>query len=435
MRETLYIRLLSAEPLAVDELPVEWLIGEDKGQYSSTRSGSLLQASAEASAGRQVIVIAPDDAVLLTTAELPPRSGSQVQRIVPFLLEEQLAEDISQSHFALATKQRKGHHLPVAVVSDALMQHWLTLFADNNLHVQALVPASLCIESIDDHGVTVLINNEHAWVRHGAAAGLFTDLHLLPAVLPGIQPRIQPETQAGSGTETAATIHINAVTVDHNATAAMNTQLATLRDALPQANLQLTDHVYPDVLTALAQGWQPQTLNLLQGKYSQGASSTAWLHTWRMAAVLVITLGLIATIHQWLQVDKLETRSQLLGNEINRVFRTALPSVNVIQDPVAQMQQALNGRSPSSGSDSEFMPLYALIATQLNQNSAVKLQQISWKNNQLELELRLTDVQHADQLAKQINTQLENSAFAERTVRIGSVNQLSSGGYKAKLSL
>lgn len=466
MRDILFIRLL-ALPTAdatAEHTPVEWLVRSSVGseaRCTTPRRTSLLAAATEAKQ-RQVVVIAPDSAVLLTQTVLPPRSGGKVSQIVPFLLEDQLAEDIHQSHFALgkATRQASGNRLPVAVVSDELMQQWQLLFTEASLSVDALVPAPLCLEQVD-HEISVLIDSQNAWVRSAANAGYFCDLAILPTLLHGTVADADAEQQshlakdnnhaANSDQPTSHSIAIsstqlsdeekttvnrvlNQISVDLKATSMTPAEHEPASDPTanqPTVDVELNAERYPDSFTALANGWRPSVINLLQGDYHQNAGSAVHLKAWSIAAGFLLLLGAVATLYQFIQVNQLDERNAVLTSEINRIFLTVLPnSTNV--DARAQVQQALNQRFPANSTDTSFLQTYQSIVTELAKqqsgNAKIVVQQLRWQNNRMELELRLPDVQIAEQLKTTIAQQTSH------TVSIASVSAIS-GGYKVKLNI
>ncbi len=109
---------------------VDYLAADGTGRIIETlRTGSLADAAPH-QAGRRVCVLAPASDVLLTDAESPLKSGARYQQIVPFALEEQLAEDIESLHFAVGRRVGDSPRIPVAVVSRALIDGWLNHLRD-----------------------------------------------------------------------------------------------------------------------------------------------------------------------------------------------------------------------------------------------------------------------------------------------------------------
>ena len=94
----------------------EWLSVDGSGtRHGNVQTGTLDIASGLAG-GRKLIAIVPGTDVLLAEPVLPLKSGVKLQQIVPFALEEQMAADVEDLHFAIGRRnERPG--TPVAVVS------------------------------------------------------------------------------------------------------------------------------------------------------------------------------------------------------------------------------------------------------------------------------------------------------------------------------
>src|SRR6476619_1577728 len=100
MSETLVIRLGS-----VDDTPASWLIIDGTGARSGpVHSGPLADALA-VSKGRRTVLVLPASEVTLAEPDLPPVRGSaRIAQAVPFALEEHLASDVDNLHFAIGTR-------------------------------------------------------------------------------------------------------------------------------------------------------------------------------------------------------------------------------------------------------------------------------------------------------------------------------------------
>src|SRR5580704_5375173 len=111
--------------LGNDPQLVDYLTADAAGRIvAPLRAGPLALAATQA-AGHRICVLAPASDVLLTDAEVPARSGQRVQQIVPYALEEQLAEDIDSLQFAVGRRVGDAARIPVAVVSRTLLESWL----------------------------------------------------------------------------------------------------------------------------------------------------------------------------------------------------------------------------------------------------------------------------------------------------------------------
>src|SRR5271169_4624706 len=129
--------LLRLPPPGQDE--TEWLTLDESGAPTPTRQRGPLSLAAAVGRTGKVVVVAPSSQILLAEPELPPGSGAKIARAVPFALEEQLTEDVDQLSFAVG-RRRPGGGTPVAVVSRAVLQGWLSALTGAGLDASAIYP-------------------------------------------------------------------------------------------------------------------------------------------------------------------------------------------------------------------------------------------------------------------------------------------------------
>ena len=147
MSEFLTIRL-SSRP----EQPVQWLVWSPQ-QKEVIASGQLadlgqLNELTEYAAQRQVFALIPAGDVLLTEVAIPTGSGRQLASVLPYLLEEELAQDVDALHVHLL--KREGDTAHVAVVEHRKVQAWLSALDDAGIEVKKLLPDCLCLPLFSD---------------------------------------------------------------------------------------------------------------------------------------------------------------------------------------------------------------------------------------------------------------------------------------------
>jgi general secretion pathway protein L len=105
----------------------EWIaVGDDGTRRGPQTNGTLAEAALEIH-DRPVIVLVPGTEVLTTFTSIPAK-GARLQAVLPYALEDQLADDVDNLHFAPG-KRDAGGRLPVAVVARPQMQAWLEALA------------------------------------------------------------------------------------------------------------------------------------------------------------------------------------------------------------------------------------------------------------------------------------------------------------------
>ena len=99
MAEFLVIRIGETAEHAAD-----WIAVDSSGaRRSQPVSGPLLEAINDVG-DRKVIVLVPSAEVLTTSVDIPVKGGAKLQAALPFALEEDLAEDVENLHFAVARR-------------------------------------------------------------------------------------------------------------------------------------------------------------------------------------------------------------------------------------------------------------------------------------------------------------------------------------------
>src|SRR5579863_4006534 len=119
-----------------------WLIADSRGSQIGPPQEGPLSLAAPRAAGRRVCLLVPGSDVLLTEPEVPVKAGARLAQLVPYALEEHLAADIEDLHFAIGKRSADSPRAPVAVVARALLQEWLT-----TLRAAGLEPSAIYADS------------------------------------------------------------------------------------------------------------------------------------------------------------------------------------------------------------------------------------------------------------------------------------------------
>ncbi|MCC5855662.1 MAG: type II secretion system protein GspL [Idiomarina sp.] len=152
MSEQLIIRLP-----ADAESDVPWLVlSAAEGQGEVIASGTLSSLAAlseirEHAVGRDLRVLVASSAVSMHLLELPAKSRRHLQQVVPYALEDELAQEIEALHFCWPELPPAGEMLPVAVVAHQQMALWLDALNSAQLQVKALYPDFFALPEIPGH--------------------------------------------------------------------------------------------------------------------------------------------------------------------------------------------------------------------------------------------------------------------------------------------
>src|SRR6266853_3990650 len=107
MADTLLLRL----PRALED-PATWLVVDPRGSPVGPPQAGPLALAAPRTPGRRVCVLVSGTDVVLAEPEMPARAGAKLQQLVPYALEEHLAEDIDHLHFAIGKRAGDSARAP-----------------------------------------------------------------------------------------------------------------------------------------------------------------------------------------------------------------------------------------------------------------------------------------------------------------------------------
>jgi general secretion pathway protein L len=162
VRETLYIHLSAVDPSA----PTAYCIARADAVASFPIEQAPLESLPSLAQGRRVVVLLPSADIRLTSVQLPARQLAKVQQAVPYILEDQLADDVETLHFAVGARRADGQW-PVAVIARERLAAALAFFVDRGLRPEAMIPDLLCLPTPGEEQFTLLVDGDGVLVRSG----------------------------------------------------------------------------------------------------------------------------------------------------------------------------------------------------------------------------------------------------------------------------
>jgi general secretion pathway protein L len=373
VRETLYIRLRQPEAGAPTSYAVV-LADPTSGAPPSVfvREAPLHEVIALAP-GRKLVVFVPGAEVRLTQVQVPARQPAKVLQAAPFVLEDQLAEDVETLHFALGPRQADGV-FPVAVVSHAHMEEWLAPFRDRDTMPDQLVPETLALPWDGDGPWSVLPEARQLTARTGAFAGF--------SCVPEDFELFLQLAEAGTPHPLRVLVPLGSQE-DY-------TRLQRPLELLPGFN-------HP--LEALVRHLRPAlSINLLQAQYSQRESLERFWKPWRFAAGLLAAAFLLGIVTNTAEAVRYRhaARAQDAANEerFNQFFPGKRIASLDLATQAEQQARILQGGNGQGG----LMKLMQAAADSLTAVPGLTLNVAELRDNALYLDLSGPDLQALEQL-------------------------------------
>lgn len=379
--------------LPAEDRPVQWLLADNTGTRRSGVSSGSLEDAAIAAQDRPVIVLVPAVDVLTTTVHMPVRSASKIRTALPFALEENLAQDVADLHFAIGARQ-DDNRLPVAVVAHEKMAAWM-----ERLDSAGIKPAIMTAENqglAKIPGTLSMIVDDETIMFNDGVNNEFVMQNVQPSDVLVVAGQLGEKQDEDGATSGHAVIFC---------TPERDQQLAhewiALRHEMHSVDVNvLPDGVFPKLAVTVAAG---NGVNLLQGRYGRKTEYSALFRPWKTAAILLLALGVAGVASKGLDLQRLQEEKTALQTQFMTEYQQISPDDRRdIVDPMAIVSSLKRSMGASAGPQ-VFLPSLRELGTAIAANADAKIEAISYRAGVIDLRMTAPDVPTLDRIQQSIN--------------------------------
>jgi general secretion pathway protein L len=384
MADWLLLRL----PRADAELAT-WLVVDARGApISPPQSGPLGLAAARAP-GRRVCLLVGGAEVLLAEPEVPVKAGAKLQQLVPYALEEHLAEDIEDLHFALGKRSGESNRIPVAVVSRALLDGWLAELRGAGIEPDAVYADSELLPENPGQAVA-LLEGDMVSVRPPGGTPV-----TLPADALGEALEI-----ARSGAESSGTGGRGLIL--YTGAAEWQQHSAQVEAARPHFDGIRVQLLAGGPLALFAQQLpSAAAINLLQGPYAPVSSRGAGFMAWRVAAILLASLIGLHVVGKAAELHVLKRHERQVDASIRDTFRSSMHTEASASEARRLMERRLTG---VRGAGEGLLPALQALAQARDAAPGTSVQTLNFHGGSLEMKLSAPDATSLDRLSQSLRS-------------------------------
>lgn len=400
MADWLLLRLPHA-----DGEPASWLVADSSGApLGAVEQGPPAQA-AGAAAGRRVCALVPGADVLLAEPELPAKAGVKLQQLLPYALEEHLADDIDELHFAVGKRSPDSPRAPVAVVSRALMDEWMAILNAAGIEPDYLYADSELLPGNPGQAVA-LLEEDSVYVRApgGAPVSLPADalgeaLEIAQSAPPGSSPQAisphgmsaQPADPADAAAPRGLILYTGAAEWHRN-----SATVEAVRSRFEGIKVQL---LTGGPLVLFAQQLPSATpINLLQGAYAPKNTHAVGLRAWRVAAVLLACLVGLHILGKATELHYLKSKEREVDASIRDTLHAAMPGEVYSADARHRMEQRL--LAVRSGGSTGLLAALEALAYARNSAPGTSVEALNFHDGVLDMKLAAPDAASLGHLSK-----------------------------------
>lgn len=406
MAEILYIRLGSQ---AQDE--VSWLIFSTveqeiiaSGVLTSAEQLNELTAKAQQ---RLVNVFVPGSDVLLKRVSMPTKSQRAIRAAVPYMLEDELAQDVDDLFFAYAdmASDDDENNCFVAIVERAQMQVWLTWLANANIRVKTLQPevlampytkgqwSAIALDSSANSASNATSNKVNQIVlRQGEWQGCTLDSEAWTFAAEHILSK-QTHSKSSDGQQEKNVVTVNTYS-----------ELPTLQSLSSHIAVNKCEEELP--LALFAQHSQRSSFNLLQGEFKLREKRSLGLTNWLWAAgiamcALLLNVGYTSTLLWQLSTQQVQVEEQIIARYKKTFPATKRVRIGTIKSQLNKKMAQLGGASESSG----FLAMLSKVQPAFAKVPTLKPESLKFDSKRQELRLQAVanDYKHFEQFKAALN--------------------------------
>ena len=351
----------------LDRHLIRWRPDGSTEWLSLGRDGSVIegpQAGWPSRAAERCIGLLPAEQVLLTEAPRVARNAAQLAKALPFAIEDSLIAPVETQHLAFADAVG-GDSLPCAVIERRRVESTLQQAAEQGLTLDALYSEAQCLP-LRGEQPSGLFEDGRGIIRLARSRALALELDALKSWL-------------AQRPATADSVHWFAAGEDAGEAERLT------RPVLAWLGANLPGRDSP---------------SLLQGRYAPAARTQAWRSGWRWAAALAAAAVLLAFAQLSIERQMLKQHVEERQVQMEQMLRQALPSVQRVVDPVAQLRAALGQQA--AGQDALY--LLGRVAPLLVGSSAIQLEALEYRGGTMELTVFGPDVAALDTLRERLLT-------------------------------
>lgn len=374
LNEKLWFDTLSGVDLAMlpewpDNLQVEWLTRPTQGESVAHAFQALdtLRQSLEAIDpglfDLEIVLLIGGEHCFSTKVSIPSKQAKHIAQALPYMLEDQLAEDVESFQFVSGSRGKDGN-VSVLACNKAFVSTIAEAFRSQNVPLDAIVPDMLSLP-LQEGQWTFLVDAKTLSVRTGQLMGLTIEMDALPVVAKSL---LHDETQAPQQIHVIfAHRHLS-----DNIQAWLRTQFTNMvAGTAVQIDFSNVEDERFAVLADFLSVTGALPVNLLQGELKPIPRRRASSFNWKPTAALAGVLALLQTTYLYAQTWQFNHQVEQVNQEAIATYKRYFPQDRNIRDVKRQMEDHLR-QAEKLSSGASFLALLAQTGSKINESNRGK---------------------------------------------------------------
>lgn len=346
-----------------DKLQLEWLVRPSMAEPFTHNYLPLdkLRESLEAVDpglfDLEVVLLLGGEFCFSTQVNIPSKQTKHIAQALPYMLEDQLAEDVESFQFVSGPRNKDGN-VAVLACNKPILNALAQVFREQNVTLDAILPDMLCAP-VSEGQWTFICDAKTLSVRMGPLTGLTIEMDALPIVAKAL---LKDDANAPQQIQVIfAHRHLS-----DNIQAWLRTQFANMvaGTAVQVEFSSIEEERFP-ALADFVSTINTLPVNLLQGELKPIPKRRATTVNWKPTAVLAGALALLQTTYLYAQTWQYRHQIETVNQEAVATYKRYFPEDRNIRDVKRQMEAHLK-QAEKLSSGASFMALLAQTGQKLN---------------------------------------------------------------------
>lgn len=370
-----------------------WIVVNDEGtRLSGVTNGPLVDAIGMA-AERKVIALLPGPDAFLAHVKLPVRSQAKLLQAVPFALEEQLADDVDDMHFALGRRTEDGS-TPVAAVNRRLLEGFIDTLADSGIEADQIIADTQGVPHMPG-AFTILMDSNRIYIADRQGERMVVQSDDLEEIVDSLGLF---ETQDEDDSVTASHLTAYLSEEDHRR---FGDYLESLRDRIDSLDIKLLpDGPLPHLAVTVASG---TSINLLQGKYAATTDVSLLWRPWRTAAALLGAFFLVLMIVTAVELSHLKTQEKQLDANMQSLFKETFPEARRPKDPAREFTKLAGTMAGGGPTNDEFITTLGTLGKVMANTDDARIDALNFRSGKMDIRVTVSSTETLEKIKTEVS--------------------------------
>lgn len=381
-----------------------WALGGDQHPSITLGQGALDESPAIAR-NKKVTLLIDSACTTSRLINIPSKNRSKQLQAIPFAMEDHLADDIEDTHFAIG-KADQQNQIPVVAINRALLKNIITEFSERDIHLDYLITDSNALP-IKENSWSLLVYNNSALIKTTRGDAQSCELDNLQLIFSALldQSKQKPESIQCFYSE------------DHKE------QLSFLDTLDIEINYQpLKNHPLEIFVNQLRKA---QEFNLFQGEFSvKRKVRNNWLQAWKPAAIAASVWVVLYLTFAGIQSQQLEAKNIELSKNIEAEFKRAMPEARTLSNMQKRVERHLRDLKTGGGADNSnvFLHILSKATPALSQGDKITLNSAVFRNSSIDIDISSSSLQNIELVKSRLLKISELKTTLSTTVEKNKVN-------------